>query len=96
VSIHPNCFGENRMAPRAILVLVGVLICSNLAHADPLTTPGLTIYGNAPTGHLQPRAPRFSPDNLSDRVEQQRESGFDAKERELNEELNKKLNICRC
>lgn len=80
----------------ATLALAGMLIHGGFAHADPLAGSGLTIYGNAPIGHLQPRARRFSPDSLSDRIEQQRESRFDAKQRKLDEELDRKLNICRC
>ncbi|WP_375787019.1 hypothetical protein ACE10Z_05430 [Bradyrhizobium sp. Pha-3] len=64
--------------------------------ADPSIEAGRTIFGNAPIGHLQPRSPRFSPGSSPDRAVQRRESEFDARQEELNRELDRKLNICRC
>ena len=61
--------------------------------------PGLpkTIYGNAPIGHLQPHNPKFSPASAADQIEQEKMSQFNAEQRKLDEELDRRLNICsRC
>jgi hypothetical protein len=50
----------------------------------------------APIGHLQPRAQQFSPRSPAEQTEQQRMSTFDAEQQKLDEELDKRLNICRC
>ncbi|NEU95246.1 hypothetical protein [Bradyrhizobium uaiense] len=73
-----------------------LLLQGSWAFADPQTDEGKTVFGNAPIGHLQPRARPFSPDSSADQAEQRRESDFDVKERKLDEEFNKKLDICRC
>jgi hypothetical protein len=66
------------------------------AFAGPASDSGITVFGNAPIGHLQPRPPRFSPDSSADKAEQQRMSRFDAEQQRLGKELDKHLNICRC
>jgi hypothetical protein len=50
----------------------------------------------APVGHMQPTTRNFAPDSAANSTEQQRLSTFDAKQQELDEMLDKKLNICRC
>jgi hypothetical protein len=55
-------------------------ICAALA--DPLPDTGQTVFGDAPIGHLQPRAPEFLPDSAAEQAEQKRESDFDAKDEE--------------
>jgi hypothetical protein len=65
----------------------GVLILqTGQVLADSPTDTGRTVFGNAPVGHLQPRAPKFSPDSSADQAEQRRESEFDAKELKLDKE----------
>ena len=55
-----------------------------------------TVYGDAPVGHLQPHDRSFSPASAANQIEQERMSKFNAEQRKLDEELDKKLNICRC
>jgi len=50
----------------------------------------------APAVHVQPRAEDFSPHSAANELEQRKLSAFDAKQNKLDEELDKKLNICRC
>jgi hypothetical protein len=65
--------------------------------AQPITAPpGTTVYGNAPIGHLQPRAEQFVPQSPADQSVQRRQSIYDAQQQKLDEELDKSLNICRC
>jgi hypothetical protein len=76
----------------AITVLGSALILGNAAaNADPL--PGSTVP-TAPIGHLQPRAQQFSPRSPGEQSEQQQLSIYDAQQQKLDEELDKKLNIC--
>jgi hypothetical protein len=50
---------------------------------------------SAPIGHLQPRGAIFSP--LGSRADRaQKMSQFNAEQRKLDEELDRRLNICRC
>jgi hypothetical protein len=86
---------------REILVLMAILVAAlvfdnAVGNAASTTTSGDTVYGSAPIGHLQPRAQQFSPHAPSEQAEQQQMSIFDAQQQKLDEELNKKLNICRC
>jgi hypothetical protein len=77
-----------------IAILGSALIAGNAAgNADPL--PGSTVPA-APIGHLQPRAQQFSPQSRTEQTEQQQQSIYDAQQQKLDEELNKRLNICRC
>jgi len=75
--------------------LAGVLV---LGGAADMRSPGLpkTIYGNAPIGHLQPHVQEFSPASPADQVEQEKMSKFNDEQRKLDEQLDKRLNICRC
>lgn len=78
-------------------VIGATLICWSCAtFAEPLPDSGQTVFGNAPIGHLQPRAPKFLPDSAAEQAEQKHESDFDALEEKQDMELDKKLNICRC
>ena len=61
-----------------------------------IRSPGFTVYGNAPIGHLQPRAQQFSPNSPAAETEQQLMSRFNAQQQKQDEELDKSLNICRC
>jgi hypothetical protein len=62
----------------------------------PLAGHATPTVGNAPIGHLQPRAGYFSPRSPAEQAEQQRMSKFDVEQQKLDEELDKRLNICRC
>jgi len=74
-----------------IVTLGGALVSGAVANAES----GLTVYGNAPIGHLQPRAQRFSPSSPANQAEQQQLSTYDARQQKLDERLDKELNICR-
>jgi len=63
--------------------------------AQPLAG-SVTGVPSAPIGHLQPRAQPFSFDSAAEQTEQQKMSLFDAEQQKLDEELDKRLNICRC
>lgn len=71
-----------------VTILGGALVSGTVVNA----APGLTVYGNAPVGHLQPRAQQFSPAN---QTEQQQLSTYDAQQQKMDERLDKELNICR-
>ena len=76
-------------------ILGGALVSgSAVGNADPMN-PGLTVYGNAPIGHLQPRAQQFTPNSSAVQAEQQQQAVQDAQEQKLDEQLDKQLNICR-
>jgi hypothetical protein len=78
----------------AITVLGSALVLGTAAgNADPL--PGSTTTAPpAPIGHLQPRAQQFAPRSAGEQSEQQQLSAYDAQQQKLDEELDKKLNIC--
>jgi hypothetical protein len=77
-------------------ILGGALILGNVAgHAAPMTGSGNTVYGSAPIGHLQPRAQQLTPQSPGEQAEQQQMSTFDVQQRKEDEELDKRLNICR-
>jgi hypothetical protein len=81
----------------AIAVLGSALVSGNaFGNAAPIKSPGFTVYGNAPIGHLQPRAQQFSPNSPAVETEQQLLSRFNAQQQKQDEELDKSLNICRC
>jgi hypothetical protein len=78
------------------VILGSILVLGNaVGNAASIGDPGTTVYGSAPIGHLQPRAEQFPPHSPAEQVEQQNMSMFDAQQRKLDEELDKKLNICR-
>ena len=81
----------------AIAVLGSALVSGNAFGNDtPIRSPGFTVYGNAPIGHLQPRAQQFSPNSPAAETEQELMSRFNAQQQKQDEELDKSLNICRC
>jgi hypothetical protein len=76
-------------------ILGGALVSgSAVGNADPMSS-GLTVYGNAPIGHLQPRAQQFTPNSPVDQAQQQMLADQDAQQKKLDEQLDKQLNICR-
>ena len=81
-----------------IAAAVGSVLVSGDAavNAEPLPGSTTTVPGGAPIGHLQPRAQQFAPRSPADQNEQQQMSKFDAQQQKLDEELDKRLNICRC
>ena len=86
-----------QLNPVNAVVIATTLICWSCATlADSLPNSGQTVFGHAPIGHLQPHAPEFSPGSAAEQAEQNRESDFDAKQRQQDIEFDKKLNICRC
>jgi hypothetical protein len=76
-------------------IVAAAVLFSAYATAAQLDQPGASIP-QAPIGHLQPRAPHFSPRSSAEQVEQDRMSVFDAEQNKLDQELDRKLNICRC
>jgi hypothetical protein len=81
-----------------MMAIIGVALAfgNTVGNAASATVGGDTVYGNAPIGHLQPRAQRLSPRAPAEQAEQQQMSTFDAQQQKLDEELDKSLNICRC
>jgi hypothetical protein len=78
-------------------ILGSALVLGNtVGNAASTTGSGNTVYGNAPIGHLQPRAGQPSSSAPAEQAEQQQMSTFDAQQQKLDEELDKSLNICRC
>ena len=77
----------------AILVEAFVL-GSAPGYADPMTKPTPTVW-QAPIGHLQPRSQGVSPNTPGEQAEQQRMSTYDAEQQKLDEQLDRRLNICR-
>jgi hypothetical protein len=78
------------------ILLATVAVGSALALGDASALAASTTVMQAPIGHLQPRAQQFSPRSPAEQTEQQRMSTFDAEQQKLDEELDKRLNICRC
>ena len=78
--------------------LVGAIVLGNcIVIAEPITgDAGMTVYGNAPIGHLQPRAEQFVPQSPAEQSVQRRQTEYDAQQQKLDAELDKSLNICRC
>ncbi|MCK1277411.1 hypothetical protein IVB46_19495 [Bradyrhizobium sp. 61] len=66
------------------------------ALGSPPGDRGITAFGNAPIGHLQPHAPQFSPGSSADEAEQTSITSFNAKQQGLDRELDRSLNIFRC
>jgi hypothetical protein len=77
-------------------ILGGALVLGNaVGNAASITGSGNTVYGGAPIGHLQPRPQPFTPQSPAEQAEQQQMSTFDAWQQKQDEELDKRLNICR-
>ena len=86
-----------RLNPVNAVVIGATLIgwsCGTLAGS--LANNGQTVFGHAPIGHLQSHASEFLPGSAAEQAEQNRESDFDAKQRQQDIDFDKKLNICRC
>ena len=79
-----------------VLVLVGMFVTSGNAavRAQSIVDAPTTVPGGAPIGHLQPRAQQFAPRSAAEQTEQEM-SNFDAQQQKLDEELDKRLSICR-
>ena len=81
------------------LLAMIVIAAAALASVDPTAAqngqPSASIP-QAPIGHLQPRAPHFSPRSGAEQIEQDRMSAFDVEQKKFDQELDRKLNICRC
>ena len=81
------------------LLATTVIAVAALASVDPTAAqngqPSLSVP-QAPIGHLQPRAPHFAPRSAAEQVEQDRMSAFDAEQKKSDQELDRKLGICRC
>jgi hypothetical protein len=82
----------SRLLVTSIFVSV---VLGSAAVAAPLGRAATSVP-QAPIGHLQPRAPQFSPRSPAEQTEQQQMSRFDAEQQKLDEQLDKSLNICRC
>ena len=78
----------------AATIVVAAVLASLDANAAPLGQP--PAIPQAPIGHLQPRAPHFSPRSGAEQTEQDQMSTFDAEQRKLDMKLDRSLNICRC
>jgi hypothetical protein len=77
-----------------VLTLGSTLLACSVA-ADAQSMAATTVPGGAPIDHLQPRAQQFVPGSTAEQTEQQQMSNFDAQQQKLDEELDKRLNICR-
>jgi hypothetical protein len=81
----------------ATVVLGSALVSGSAGvNARPVANPTATLPFGALIGHLQPRAPQFSPHSPAEHNVQQQMSMFDAHQHKLDERLDKRLNICRC
>ena len=74
----------------ASAIVSGNALAQNAGTMIPPTVPP------APVGHAQPTTGNFTPNSKADEIERRRLSAFDAQQRQLDEMLDKKLNICRC
>ena len=77
-----------------VLTFVGAIVSTN-AMAQDIGTVIPSTVPPAPVGHARPTTRNFAPNSTTDEIEQRRLSTFDAEQRNLNEILDKKLNICR-
>ena len=78
-----------------VLTFVGAIVSTNAMAQDMGTVIPSTVPP-APVGHAQPTTRNFTRNSTTDEIEQRRLSAFDAEQRNLDEMLDKKLNICRC
>ena len=79
------------------IVVSALALGGTAGHADPITNPATTVP-QAPIGHLQPRGQPVSPlssTEQAEQAEQQQMSAYDAEQQKLDEQLDKRLNICR-
>jgi hypothetical protein len=77
----------------AASILAGAaLLCTDaIAQTGELVGPGR----DAPVGHFQPRGANFFPSSAANDSEQKRLSQFDEEQKKWDDELDRKLNICR-
>jgi len=87
---------RSRVKPSPVAVTLAVVLGNAAGNAEPLAGSTTTVPGDAPIGHLQPRAQQFSPRSPAVQTEQQQQSIFDAEQQKLDKQLDKSLNICRC
>ena len=78
-----------------MLTFASAIVSSNALAQDAGSVIPPTVPP-APVGHAQPTARSFTPNSTADEIEQHRLSAFDAQQHQLDELLDKKLNICRC
>jgi hypothetical protein len=78
-----------------MLTFASAIVSSNALAQDAGSVIPPTVPP-APVGHAQPTARSFMPNSTADEIEQHRLSAFDAQQHQLDELLDKKLNICRC
>jgi hypothetical protein len=78
-----------------VLAFASAIVSGNALAQDAGTVIPPTV-SPAPVGHAQPTKRSFTPNSTADENEQRRLSAFDAQQRQLDEMLDKKLNICRC
>jgi hypothetical protein len=76
------------------LTLGSTLVASNAA-VRAQSMAATAVPGGAPIGHLQPRAQPFVSQSAAEQAEQQKMSSFDAEQQKMDEEFDKRLNICR-
>jgi hypothetical protein len=76
------------------LTLGSTLVASNAA-VWAQSMAATAVPGGAPIGHLQPRAQPFVSQSAAEQAEQQKMSSFDAEQQKMDEEFDKRLNICR-
>jgi hypothetical protein len=69
---------------RATMMVAAAVFASANATAAQLGQLSASVP-QAPIGHLQPRAPHFSPRSSSEQVEQDRMSAFDAEQNKLDQ-----------
>ena len=85
---------------RSTLLIIALLstlaaLGSAAVNAQPIAASATTVPGGAPIGHLQPRAQQFAPGSPAEQAVQDNMSTFDAQQQKLDEQLDKRLNICR-
>jgi hypothetical protein len=80
-----------------IMALLSTLAASGGAtvNAQPVEDSATAVPVGAPIGHLQPRAQQFAPRSAAEQAEQDKMSTFDAQQQKEDEDLDKRLNICR-
>jgi hypothetical protein len=80
-----------------IMAVLGTLAASGSAavNAQSIGVSATTVPGQAPIGHLQPRAQQFAPGSPAEQTVQDKMSSFDAQQQKADEELDQRLNICR-
>jgi hypothetical protein len=88
---------EQSMRSIVLAVTLGTMLVafgSAAVRAQALVGSTSTVP-SGPIGHLQPRAQQLAPGSTAEQVEQDKMSIFDAEQQKEDEELDKRLNICR-